>query len=73
MKGCFIVCVKQQILANVLAYTRDWQFRESFLNGKSQYHQPPHTYLFRSAAFYIENIIYHCYKTSYLIVEVSCT
>ena len=28
--------------------------------------------VFRSAAFYNENSIYLCYKTSYLIEEVNC-
>ncbi len=34
---------------------------------------PPCTNSFRSAHFYIENIIYLCYKTSYLNEEVNCT
>ncbi len=45
----------------------------SLTEGKAQYGQPPFTNKLRSAAFCIENIIYLCYKTSYLNVEVNCT
>ncbi len=34
---------------------------------------PPCTNQFRLAALYVENIIYVCYKTSYLNEEVDCT
>jgi hypothetical protein len=34
---------------------------------------PPWTDLFRSDPFYVENIIYHFYKTYYLNEEANCT
>ncbi len=47
--------------------------REVLLKGKAQYGWPPCTNQFRSAPFYIENIINLFYKTSYLNEEVNCT
>jgi hypothetical protein len=47
--------------------------KETLLKGKAQYSWPPCTNLFRSAPFYIENIIYIFNKTSYLNEEVNCT
>jgi hypothetical protein len=47
--------------------------REVLVKGKVQYSCPPCTNLFRSAPFYIENIISLFYKTSYLNEEVKCT
>jgi hypothetical protein len=48
--------------------------REVLLKGKAQYGWPPSTNQFRSAPFYIENIIINLfYKTSYLNEEVNCT
>jgi hypothetical protein len=38
-----------------------------------KYGWPPCNIQFRSAPFYIENIIYHFYKTSSLNEEVNCT
>jgi len=46
--------------------------REVLLKGKTQYGWPPCTNQFRSAPFYIENIINLFYKTSYLNEEVNC-
>jgi len=48
-------------------------FREPLLKGKAYYSWPPCTKNFRSAHLYIENILYHCYKTSYPNQEVSCS
>jgi hypothetical protein len=47
--------------------------REALLKGKAQYSGPPCPDYFRSAGFYIENIIYLCFKTSYLNEKVKCT
>jgi len=47
--------------------------REALLKGKVLYSWPICTNLFRSAPFYIENIIYILNKTSYLNEEVNCT
>jgi len=47
--------------------------REPLVKGKAQYSWPLCTNKFRSAALDIENIIYLCYKTSYLNEEVCCT
>jgi len=47
--------------------------REPLMKGKAQYSWPPCTNLLRLAPFYIENIIYICYKTSYLNEEVNGT
>ncbi len=47
--------------------------REVLLKGKAQYSWPPCINQFRSAPFYIENIINLFYKTSYLNKEVNCT
>ncbi len=46
---------------------------EVLLKGKAEYSWPPCTNLFRLDPFYIENIIYLFYKTSYLNEEVKCT
>ena len=43
---------------------------EVLLKEKVQYGWPPCTNQFRSAPFYIENIIHLFYKTSYLNEEV---
>jgi hypothetical protein len=45
----------------------------SLAEGKAQYSRPPCTNQFRSAPFYIENIINLYYKTSYLNEGVNCT
>ncbi len=47
--------------------------REVLLKGKAHYGRPPCSNQFRSAPFYIENIINLFYKTSYLNEEVNCT
>ncbi len=47
--------------------------KETLLKGKALYSWPPNTNLYRSAPFYIENIIYIFNKTSYLNEEVNCT
>ncbi len=48
--------------------------RETLLKGKArQYSWPPCSSSFRSAHFYIENIIYRRYKTEYLKEELNCT
>ncbi len=46
---------------------------EVLLRGKAQYSWPPCTNQFRSAPFYIENVMDLFYKTSYLNEEVNCT
>jgi hypothetical protein len=46
--------------------------REVLLKRKAQYSWPPHTNLFRSAPFYIENILYF-FTQSYNNKEVNCT
>ncbi len=46
---------------------------EALCKGKAQYSWYPCTNLFRPTAFYIQNIINLCYKTSYLNEEVNCT
>ncbi len=47
--------------------------KEVLLKGEAQYGWPLYTNQFRSAPFYIENIINLFYKTSYLNEEVNCT
>ncbi len=47
--------------------------KESLLKGKTQYGWSPCTNWFRLPAFYVINIFYLCYKTSYLYEEVNCT
>ncbi len=47
--------------------------REVLFKGMAQYRWPPSTNLLRTAPFLIDNIIYLCYKTSYLNEEVNCT
>ncbi len=47
--------------------------REALLKGKAQYSWPPCPNWFVSAYFYIENIIYLFYKTSYPNEEVNGT
>jgi hypothetical protein len=49
------------------------QNRETLLKGMAQYSLPPCTNLFRSAPFYIENIINIFDKKSYLNEEVNGT
>ncbi len=47
--------------------------KETLLKGKVQYTWPPCTNLYKSAHFYIKNIIYIFNKTSYLNEEVNRT
>ncbi len=47
--------------------------REVLLKGTAQYSWPPCTNQFRTALFNNENIIYQCYKRSYVNEEVKCT
>ncbi len=58
---------------NLIHFLPHGKGRESLLKGKAQYGWPPRPDQLRSVAFYIENIIYLCYKTSYLNEEVKCT
>ncbi len=47
--------------------------KKVLLKGKAQYSWPPCSNRFRSAPFYIEDIINLLYKTSFLNKEVNCT
>jgi hypothetical protein len=59
------------LLGNTAVQSRR-RSREAYYKGKAQYSWPPCTYWFRSAPFYIENIIYLSYKTTCLNVVVNC-
>ncbi len=74
---CANYCIK-----NITCYGHNWfetelisidKNREPLLKGMAQYSWPPCTNQFRSAHFYIENMIYLGSKTSYLNEEVNCT